>query len=364
MLDLINWYLVDLKMRLVGQLTSDQVETILTEARSHLTESMNELQTSKGLSSHESAVRAIEMFGSPTKVADSYVAEMPHQLFVLNQKLVIVGACLIAAFCWVHIFTSFRGYFDTFGDSASYLVAGPVGFFAIGVIVIAVIRARHAHIQTILISGLVAAALAIPLTSFWIVGSNGSQGFNRFHLSRDIDNAKLNLDRFTKIQAFYKEGIQVFASAKTVKDIPPKFQGGWIQEVTQLDKDTFYRFDYGHSKSVPIQIGLLVVPSTVMTLVDGRFCPYAEPIRFDVAKAQWQSDGPTGLASITQARQSNLVLLNAAKEAQSGRLFFFNPDVYQLPVSLILVLTAILLGIANLTNWLNHQRRIPIRCLA
>jgi|GEM_PF-1806852 len=366
MRDLITWYLVDLKLRLKDHISDSQIEIIITETENHLMEAVAELRMSQGISEYDAATVAIKKFGPPHAIAISHIREANHTIRGFNAKSLVIAASLVAILCLTQIFLPYKLAPHVYRDP-TYLITGPLAFLATGVLGVVIIRSHSAHLRSISFSGLLALSISIPICAFCMIGSNGSRLFSRFEVDKQMENANLNLNRLKKIDAYYREAIVAFHSARTLEEIPLKFRGGdWLEKSGTTIPNRIVPASLTVKSLESDQIGLMVTPETVFTMQSNEvfWGPYAVPASFKTTKAQWQASDPTYFPTVAASMLSYQKLLTHAKELKSGRIFFLDPTITMEVISLIAVFSGLLGLVALIANWLNHLQWTTTRRMA
>ncbi len=364
MSNLIPWYVVELRSRLLLHLPTTQVETITTEAESHLKELARDLAATMQMDEERAAAAAIDAFGRPDKVAMSHLAEFAWHPLGVRPIWMVAGSAGVSTMIWVMQWQWLRGFFDTFGESWLNGLAGMIGVFALFVFGIGCYAGRRRYVREILA---IASGLCVGIVlvfSFLIVGDDGyQQGFNRLHLARDVETAQKNIGALDRIEAYVLDGHSVFAKAKRPADIPARFTdpdaaeaATGLENFDRMLREPMIRTSYGfvRTPSHPVY----AVPSNfAMALVDGRVSAPSSVEDFDHAQLWWRRHTSDELSAIAQQREAMRGLLASAGQARSGRLFFFNPHVYWPAVLLVLPWVPLLLLIDAMAYGLVRRRR-------
>src|SRR5205823_7775420 len=131
----INWFVVELRLRLAPHLSMERVETLTREVESHLRELSRKNIASLGMSEQHAQAAAVEVFGRPDKVALDYLRESNPRLFGIKPICFVILGGLGAIGCWDFHWLSLRGHFDIFGDTWQNGLAGFVGTLALAMFV-------------------------------------------------------------------------------------------------------------------------------------------------------------------------------------------------------------------------------------
>ena len=320
----INWFVVELRLRLAPHLSMERVETLTREVESHLRELSGKNIASLGMSEERAQAVAVEAFGRPDKVALDYLRESNPRLFGIRPIWFVILGAIMAIGCWDFHWLSLDGFFDNFGATWQNGLAGIVGAFAMAGFIAGCRGGRRSFRWTILGVGAATCLGLIFVTSFWIVGAKvGRQGFNRFHLSRDETNALKMIATLQISKQYLTRGSEVFAKSRTESQIPPEFI-----------------YHGQHTVYVPSYVEILpvgdywppkyVVPREygVFAMVDGRTYIFGTAHTIIQARDAWRTRSEKSVREIDREITGFRGLLHAASEARQGRLFFFNSDVY------------------------------------
>ena len=352
---LIDWYVVELRLLLNGKLPPDRADEIVKEAESHLRESVQNRMT-PAVDEGAASKAAIEAYGRPERIAAAFFQKSPRSMLGLNPVWWASICGLIAIWCWNFELMSFRGYFDILGDTWQNGVVGIAGLAALGFLVAAVRAGLRSYRLTLTGLTVGAAALSIPLMSFWMVTAPGNwQGISRLHLSRDIANVARTVAKMDASYSFIERGINAYTAAKSSADLPPDLRDPELaaSEVGALPPPPDPRSENvapGEKFVIPGQYG-------VMALVDGRFYAFHTAERFEEAKKAWLEAGPKSMTALAGQRADFGALLQNARAAQKRKLFFFEPRLCKQ----VLVQTVALLPLLLLVDWIATLTVLPRR---
>lgn len=334
MSELIAWYLVELRCRLAPDLPVAQVETIVKEAESHLKESAATFVADMQLGEEQAAAAAIEAFGKPGSVAEKHLQQFGWRPFGIKPGWLVWGSGVISLLTWVMEFQWNRGYFDNFGETWQNGVAGFIALIALAIFGIGCYAGRMRYRWTILAIGLAVEFAVFFGFSFLIVGSTkGHQGLSRLHLGRDVSNVNRNLIRLNRLEVYVRDGARVFAAAKSASDIPQRFRDPSFAnkelDLYDLPEQLMGRLTASSLSNLDPNGKLYLTPNKfVFAMVDGRVYGLSAVDEFSHAVLAWRRGEAKALTSIAQEEVNMNRLLASATEARSGRLFFFNRDVY------------------------------------
>jgi len=355
--DYINWYLVELRLRLQPYFGQSKVEAIVSEVESHLCETSLELRKTPGMTQVQADLEAVRAFGEPQRVATSYLQESNPKFWGLKPLWVVLSSGLIALACWVFHWISLGGYFDNFGATWQNGLALVVGLSALSIFTAACRAGHRSYFKPLLGLGFGTPIGLVLLLSFWVVGSkDNQQGFSRFHLNRDIQVAHLSLKRLDRLEMYLQEGISAFSKSQAAKDLPLQFRD-LSAASARLDLSSLMEYSHLYDGLQGPKPGFFIVPSNyVSAYVDGRIWGVYTEDQFSGAKRAWSERAIEALAQIGPQREGLKGLLASAKEAQSGRLFFFNSRVYSEAVVWAILFMPILLFLNSMAfRW--GQRR-------
>lgn len=367
MSDYIAWYLVELRTRLAPHLPSTKVESIVLEAGSHLKETTERLKAELQLTDETAALTAIDAFGKPEKVALTHLREIDTRIMGIKPGWLVIGSALLAIWCWDFQWLSLHGPFDNFGETWQNGVAGFVGVLALIFFVVAC-RAGKRTFRLPLFTMSAALCLGLPLlVSAWMIRTPAHwEGISRLHLSRDVAKINATLDRLKAYEPYFRRGATAYQSAKTESDLPAEFASFQrAQDLLGIPKEDrqhmLLRTDDGYN----VAPDALLVPSYAYAMVDGRIGGL-EPVRsFAEAKKAWAKNASHSLRAVEHDREGLQSLVAAAGEAQSGRIFFFDPALSVTSVAV----TAWFLPVLFILDWAafasTRRKRVwPVRSLA
>jgi len=330
MLSYFDWYLVELELRLAKSVSTQQLETILAETRSHLMESATRFAGETGADEGVAAKAAIDAYGTPNLVAVGYLRESKPRFLGMKADWAVLLYAFAAIFAWDFAWLTMNGPFDNFGETWQN------GIAAIACAVATVLFAKACHAsrrwqapRVATFTGAFALSL-IFIISFWIVGDNDTmQVVSRFHLSRDIAQLKSTNRRLEGLKAYLKEGSQFFSKASPGTPLPASFTS---------EEEAYHRLDLGNTTAFPPAVwhfadkseGEFLVPSRfIYAVVDGRIWSLERVMTLAEAKAIWRERAAAAIASTERNQERLASLLGHAQEATSGRLFYFNRRVYR-----------------------------------
>lgn len=372
--NLIDWYIVELRLRLNTALTADRIDEIAKEAELHLRESVNH-RTGPGVSVESATEAAIAAYGSPDKVARGFLRGQRLKLFSLNPTLWTLLGVFIAIYCWCFHWLTLGGIFDNFGATWQNGLAGIFGFGALALIALSA-RARLKSNWVAVVAGtVVAAGASVPLVSAWVIPDAGQfQGISRLHLKRDAATVASTLEKLRVYDAFMERGVKAFAAAKSPDQLPDDMRDAKVaatefgvaaldpsielHPVNPLLAESDIALNRGGAYPVPRSYG-------IFAMVDGRIWAVDATARFEDAKRIWSTTGSAACKSTRFQIQNFEVLLANAREAEAGRIFFPVPYLWQETVIGSIMLLPLLLlvdGVAAFTA--KPRRRWPNRVLA
>lgn len=357
--DYINWYLVELRLRLQSHMSQNRVEGIVSEVESHLCETAMKLQETPGMTQYLAELEAVRAFGQPQLVATTYLQESNPKFLGMKPLWVVLASGLTAIGCWVFHWISLQNYFDNFGATWQNGLALMVGLAALTIFVASCRAGHRSYFRPLLALGTGTAVGLVFLLSFWIVGSKDDhQGFSRIHLGRDELVAQASLRKLDKLEAYLQGGAAAFSKAKSAIDLPIEYRdldraAAYLDQPGLNDYGQLYSYE---ESSTP---ALFTTPADyVAAYVDGRIWGVNVADNFAEAKKTWAERAGKALGRIDPQREGLNGLLASAREARSGRLFFFNPRVYGEAVFWSIVFMPVLLTLnAVAFNW---RRRRPV----
>ena len=362
---LIDWYLVELRLRLDGKLPSEVVETIIREAESHLGESV-ERQVGLNVDQESAEKSAIQAYGGPEKVAIAHLRKTSQLLWGIKPRWVAIFGSLVAIACWNFHWLTLSMFFDNFGEAWQNELAGVIGVCGLALVFVSAQRAYRSNRWFLAASTVIAAAATIPIVSYWMIGELGApfyEGVSRFHLGRDVPNLEHTISKLDANNAFVERGIAVYQHATSEANLPEDLTFARVA-ARELEEEEFTPAVVGRGMS---RGGNFVVPRRygVFAMVDGSVWVLGTVAHFEDARKEWLNQGPKDLAEIDVLRKGMASLLASTKEAQNGKLFFLNPALY----SETFIGTLVLLPGLLLVDWLGvliprARRRWPGKVLA
>lgn len=362
----IGWYLTELRMLLTPHLTAARVVEICKETRVHLELEAERLGAKLALENEEAAWLAIEAFGEPGRVAQTYVRESGRTVFGLKPLWAIVIGALVAMLCWDFHWLTLQGPFDNYGDTWQNGLVGVLGGLALVLFVMGCRASFRWNGLRLLGLSVATALVLVPVMSVWLVSdSRGAyyRGVSRLHLSRDAQKLKVTLGRLDALETYVREGERAFAQAGSLAELPAQYKE--LDAATKiLGTDAEWSGSvmgaYRHGPSfipeggMTEEVQVLAPNRSVFAMVDGRIHAL-DTTGYSSAKSAW-ADADFTLQSIEGQRDSLRALLRAVNEASNGRLFFLNPWVTVQTSFWTLSLGALLL-LLDLAVWLLVRRR-------
>jgi hypothetical protein len=324
--NLIDWYVVELKLLLHEKMPFGKVEKIVMEAEAHLRESVA-CKVAEGMPEAIAAASAVEAYGRPERVAMGFLRGLPQKLWGLNPVVWAGAGCLLTIYAWNFHWLTLSGPFDNFGESWQNGLAGFVGL--LGLILTATAVRAGLRPYRLALSGFTLAAtlIAMPLMSFWIIQTPGNfEGISRLHLSRDLPKVEHALTVMSSYEDYLKQGLREYASAKSPTDLSPGLRNPALA-ATRFGEPTLYpavlgvTLDHGGSYVVPRQFGAYFG-------VRGGASVLETMAEFADAKKHWAEFGPKDLTDVKEQHRSFEALLANARSARAGKLFFPNPDMW------------------------------------
>ena len=384
MRDSIDRYIQDLRALLHFELPEAKVDTVTLEAESHLRESTAK-QLEVGVTLDAAQTVAIKSFGSPQRVALTYLQRTRRKLWGLAPVWWAITSSLVAIFCWNFHWLTLSGYFDRFGEFDKNLEAGFVGIFAVYVMVLAARRGLRSNRLWITLSTLGAATLSIPITAYWMIPAKQDirrpfeEGVSRFHIDRDLPKLERNLQNISAALGVINQGIHDYSTASQESAVASILKDpDEVVKRLRLGSDRFSILQSGiwpfyHQELVPdlskVKLppanvamttdpgGKFVVPreSGSFVMVDGRCWVFETVDSFTTAKMMWQKYGKTNQADLEELDRQFKVLRSHVSEAKQGRLFFFEPTLYMGTV----FATLFLLPIFLIVDWIGSLSGRP-----
>jgi len=354
--DYINWYCMEIRLRIVHHISEERVEIIVREIEGHLRESAQRLMEQNCLSSNEAEKAAVEAFGKPGRIAMGYLRESRPRIAGLRPLWVVLAGAFLATASWDFHWMSLGGYFDNFGATWENGLAGLVGFLGLILFGLGVRAGYRSYRLPVLGFGVAMSLGVLMLTSFWIVGSTfDHQGFSRLHLSRDARQAQASIATLDEFKGYLAQGAKAYVSAKSAQDLPSSIRfAAIIDRVSGLGPGELREQRFSPNELSPTG-DYFFVPRSVMAMVDGRIWGMDTVQGFAKAKAEW-ANADKYAGDIDVERRKFEGLLASADEARSGRLFFFNPDVYRDPVCWTIVFMPLLLIVDGIVSGLVRRR--------
>ncbi|MDR3688247.1 MAG: hypothetical protein P4L46_02625 [Fimbriimonas sp.] len=348
MRDPIARYVSDLDAILHFELPEDRLESIVMEAESHLRESASR-RVAEVTDPIRAQTEAIDAYGSPQRVAVGHLRRAGRKMWGLHPGYWAALGALVSIACWNFHWLTLDRYFDNFGNTWQNGLAGLIGLAALTLPIKAARRRFRSNWSALILVTVGAAALSIPLTAFWMIPSTDSrprgfaQGISRFHLKRDLPAVQSNIADIRAYQDLVRQGIRSYATATTERQIP-----GLLMDPSQVAR----RFGVDHLGPALVgttitHAGKFVVPREygAFAMVDGRTWVFESSDRFEFAKKQWATVGPSDLRNLDYLLLGFQSIERNALEAKHGRLFFFCPDLYTETVIGTLILLPLFLAI-------------------
>lgn len=352
---MIDWYLVELRLRLNKSLPPDKIDEIVKEAECHLQESVQR-RVGPAITEPDAIEAAIEAYGKPEKVALGFVRGTKQTMLGINPVWWAAYGALMAIFCWNFHWLTLQGYFDHFGETWQNGVAGLVGVLALALMMIAVRAGLRSYRLALTGLTFAAAALSIPLMSYWMIPApNFWQGISRLHLNRDLPKLEVELGQLRSYQSFAERGLREYANANSAGDLSLDMRNPSVVAkefgIVRLDPAMVgLQVDHGGAFVVPRQYGAFAE-------IDGRMWMLETMARFEDAKKAWSVTGPKELQEITTERANLSALFGNATAAKNGKLFFLDPELYLQTV----IGTVVLLPLFLLLDWIAARSARPKR---
>jgi hypothetical protein len=361
MLDLISWYVIELRRRVLPHLPGPEVEDICLEAETHLRESAREIQRDSNMDDGAAAKAAITAFGTPSVVAMTHVRESDRRLLGLSPIWFVLGGTVISTGCWDFHWLSLGGYWDNFGETWQNGLAGLVGILALTAMVMGCRRGARSYWLPILGSGVgIAAVLPVVLCTWMVSSPDLDQGISRLHLGRDTAVVQGMIGRLDRLNSYLKGGVAIFGGDRSPVHVPG------IYQVVNAGNGIAGIGEYALSTPAPPdrQRDKFVVPGEmVCAMVDGRI--YALRTTEDVGRAMmyWRRQGPKAIEEVEKQKAKLSELLALAQAAGRGRVLFWNPGVFGQAVCWTLAFLPVLLALELITRWTFRLKRTGVRAL-
>ena len=333
----IGWYVTELRLLLAPHLQAKRLLQVCMETESHLEQDAERHSDELGVGAEEAAWLAIEAFGKPQTVAQTYVRESGRTVFGMKPHWAIFGGSVAAIASWDFHWLSLWGPFDNFGETWQNGIAGGIGVVALVLFALGCRASFRWNGPRIGALSVATALVLVPALSMWIVTgpsySVGQQGgVSRWHLARDKPILMATLSRLDALENYLIEGKKAFAQAKSLSEIPEPYRNldaaakilgtdpgidGTVMGAYRSEP----RFipEGGLAEEVPV-----IAPRGYnLAMYDGRI--YALETRgYSDAKARW-ANTRVHLQFIKDQRSAIQGTLQAVDEAAHGRLFFPNP---------------------------------------
>lgn len=386
---LIDWYLVELSLRLNRALPPERVNEIVQEADAHLQESVKS-RLQQGGEEVAAVEAAITAYGKPDRVAKGFLRGSRLTMLGVNPMWWTIFGSSLALAAWQFHWATLGGYFDNFGDTWQNDVA--LLLVALGVAIVLgaarrTLRSRRWAVVTTLALGTPALLLAL---AYWMIPAPRYEvyqvGISRFHIDRDVPIVRRTLSRLDQIEAYLQHGIGAFAKAGSSLGLPDTYSETRLAAQLQGDVELppapphlgvtstsvrgrpanalpraftsgtdIIRFFAGVSRDdtiypAPREYGAFVE-------IGGNVYVFDRVIGFDEAKKAWCSFGPSDLAQVRSQRYNLAALLRRVDQARHGRLFFANPWISTQIVGAAILLLPLLL----LADWIGALTARPLR---
>jgi len=360
MLNYIDWYIVELKLRLEKQIPSDRLATVTAEVESHLKESAKTL-SANGLLSEEEAMRtAVGQFGLPDQIAHAYLRERNGKFLGVRPIWAVLGSALLAICSWNFAWLTMSGPFDHFGETWQNGIAALICFVSTILFVLACKAGRRLYSGPVALFGGFASLALVVLFSWWIIGADPDQqqGISRFHMARDKTNIQVALTRLDGLQRYFEDGAKTFGTATSAAEIDGSFKSeaaAFARLNLSRMTTTIYPVDYelgGGSSD-----GQFVIPHrSIFAMVDGRV--YALEYAKDLASAKvaWKENYPVAMKELRVNQIGMHRMLDQIAEAQGGRLFYPHRQLEWPVIIQTLVLTFYLVLLDLLAFRLGRRR--------
>src|ERR1044072_6131848 len=232
MSDYISWYMVELRTRLAPHLATTRVESIIREAESHLKESSEAIRNDLAIPAENAALAAIDAFGSPEKVALTHLRETNMRILGMKPVWLVLLSAFFALPCWNFHWLSLSGPFDNFGATWQNGLAGFVGVLAIVGFIAGCRAGRRSYRGPLALLSVQFLIGSLLFGSFFAVSSGGffSKSVLRYQIAGAAQELPKSLERLDKYKDFVVEGKKLFASAKTVADLPEIYRNPRVAE--------------------------------------------------------------------------------------------------------------------------------------
>jgi len=361
--NLIDWYVVELRLLLNGSLPSGRVDEITMEAEAHLRESVHR-RLNSSVNESVAIAAAVDAYGRPDKVALGYLKGTRQKMWGLNPGWWAMAGALIAIICWNFHWLTLDAYFDNFGDTWQNCLAGLVGVVGLVLMSVAIRAGLRSYRSWLTALTLAAAALSVPLVSYWMIPEpNYYQGISRFHLDRDLPPVGKTLGSIKAYQSYLARGMRQFASAKSDADLASDLQNPTLA-ATELKLDRLGPAVLGATMD---RGGRFVVPRKYGAFfeINGGSAVLETMDRFEDAKKAWAESGPSIMSDLNKAYPRFVALFAKGQDAKAGKLFFFEPTLYMETV----IGTIVLLPLFLILDWIaafnaRPKRRWPRRAIA
>jgi len=355
MANVIDWYVVELKLLLNGKLPSSRVDEIVKETDGHLRESVQR-KISPAVDETHAAAAAIEAYGPPEKVAMGFLKGSRQKLWGLNPGWWAAFGAITTIFCWNFHWLTLGGFFDHFGETWKNVLAGFVGVLGLVLVVIAVRAGLRSFRLALTVTTIATAVLSIPLMSYWMIPTpSGYQGISRFHLDQDLPKLEQSLGHIETYEALIQRGLREYAAAKSPEELSEDLRNPGLA-AREAGVDRLYpavlglSLDHGGAFVVPRLYGPFVE-------VNGGSTVFETMARLQDAKKAWAKSGPKDLALLKDEHRNFDILVKNAYAAKAGRLFFLDPDLYMET----LIGTLILLPLFLVVDWIAVRTARPKR---
>jgi hypothetical protein len=366
MLNYVEWYLVELKLRLEKHLQADRVQAIIDESESHLKLATEARIAELSMSEEQAMLSSIKSFGRPDVIAQDHLRESNPTFLGLKPVLGVLGFGLVALLSWNFAWLTMDGPFDHFGETWQNGIAAAICFVATILFCVACRAGRRSYARPISALGVLTSLVLVILFSWWIVGGAGyDQGVSRFHMARDEAKIKLTIARMNGLEDYFRQGASLFESATSESVIAAKFKSqDEAYRALGLGNTSVYPIDYeqgGGSLD-----GRYIIPHReIFPMVDGRIWGLEYSKDFLSAKKAWNDNFPVAMRSLRRNREGLQAIMNSINQARQGRLFFHH-ELLSWPVVVQTMFLAIFLLLMNAVIFrLSRHRGIwPARSIA